>query len=403
MQVEVTPEETAVLIRWKERTDNYVLVRMKAEAILCAFRGVDVGIIAEMVERSAKTIWEWLADWQDTRMCSVLTGHAGNQNAAELTRARKEDLEAVLALPPSRSGIDVEFWDVPALRDVVKILFDVEYQSDPSYQLLLRFCGLSFKPPDPFDEHRDEEAITRRMAEVKTPVNHLLEAGWEVYAVDEVRLENEAETRRMWLPKGQRTKFYVDRQKVSQSFFGVLSLTDKRMRLYPIEGNQNTEQIILALERLQRETKADRVAVVLDNARLHHAKALTGLYQPGRLLERITPYFPAAVRARPQPRRARLEHCQEQYREHPARAPGPDLRSIRLIYHRTHRRLRLRTPTQTQTRNRSCFMIAIESGTHEELDAEGRLVPSPSFTAKRESGMEGQMNEIIIFGKDHLT
>ena len=95
----------------------------------------------------------------------------------------------------------------------------------------------------------------------------------------------------MWLPKGQRTKFHVDRQKVSQSFFGVLSLTDKRMRLYPIEGNQNTEQIILALERLQRETKTDRLAVVLDNARPHHAKALTGLYEPGQLLERITPIY----------------------------------------------------------------------------------------------------------------
>ena len=59
----------------------------------------------------------------------------------------------------------------------------------------------------------------------------------------------------------------------------------------------------------------------LNNARLHHAKALTGLYQPGRLLERITLYFPAAVRARPQPGRARLEHCQKQYREHPARDP----------------------------------------------------------------------------------
>ena len=40
MQVEVTPEETAVLIRWKKRSDNYVLVRMKAEAILYASRGV---------------------------------------------------------------------------------------------------------------------------------------------------------------------------------------------------------------------------------------------------------------------------------------------------------------------------------------------------------------------------
>ncbi|RLP06000.1 IS630 family transposase [Propionibacterium australiense] len=291
MQIEVTPEETAVLIRWKKRTDNYVLVRMKAEAILYASEQVGINIIAKMVERSEKTVREWLAEWQDTRMCSVLTGHAGNQNAAKLTRAQKEDLKAVLAQPPSRSGIDAEFWDVPALRDVVKILFDVEYESESSYQLLLRFCGLSFKLPDPFDKHRDEQAITRRMTEVKAQVKDLLGAGCEVYAIDEVRLEHEAETRRMWLPKGQRTKFYVDRQKVSQSFFGALSLTDKKMRLYPIEGNQNTEQIILALDRLQRETKADRIAVVLDNARFHHAKALTSLYQPGQLLERITPVF----------------------------------------------------------------------------------------------------------------
>ena len=32
MQVGVIPEETAVLIRWKKRSDNHVLVRMKAEA-----------------------------------------------------------------------------------------------------------------------------------------------------------------------------------------------------------------------------------------------------------------------------------------------------------------------------------------------------------------------------------
>ena len=289
MQVEVTLEETAVLIRWKKRSDNHVLVRMKAEAILYASRGVDVGIIAEMVERTERTVQEWLADWQTTRMCSVLTGHAGNQNAAKLTRTQKEELKAILAQPPSRSGVHAEFWDVPAIREVVKIMFDVEYQADSSYQLLLRLCGLSLELPDPFDKHRDEQAVTRRMAEVKTEVKALLDQGWEVYAVDEVRLEHEAETRRMWLPRGQRTKLSVDRKKTSQSFFGALSLTSKKVKLYPIEGNQNTEQTILALERLQRETETGKIAVVLDNARSHHAKALTALYEPGRLLERITP------------------------------------------------------------------------------------------------------------------
>ena len=95
----------------------------------------------------------------------------------------------------------------------------------------------------------------------------------------------------MQLPKGQRTKLYVDRQKTSQSFFGALSLTGETVTLYPVEGNQNTEQTILALDRLQRETETEKIAVVLDNARFHHAKALTGLYEPGQLLERITPVF----------------------------------------------------------------------------------------------------------------
>ena len=81
----------------------------------------------------------------------------------------------------------------------------------------------------------------------------------------------------------------MDRQRTSQSFFGALPPTSKKVTLYPIEGNQNTEQTIGARERLQRETEAGKIAVVLDNARPHHAKALTGLHGPGRLLERITP------------------------------------------------------------------------------------------------------------------
>ena len=251
-----------------------------------------MGIIAEMVERAERTVQEWLADWQATRMCSVLTGHAGNQNAAKLTRDQKQELKKILAQPPSRTGVHAEFWDVPAIRDVVKIMFDVEYQADSSYQLLLRLCGLSFKLPDPFDKHRNEKAITRRMTEVKTQVKALLDQGWEVYTADEARPEHEAETRRTQPPKGQRTRPSVNRKKTSQSFLGALPPTSRTVTPYPIEQNQNTEQTILALERLQRETEAEKIAVVLDNARSHHEKALTGLHEPGRLLERITPIHP---------------------------------------------------------------------------------------------------------------
>ncbi|MFC2624162.1 MAG: transposase [Propionibacterium acidifaciens] len=91
--------------------------------------------------------------------------------------------------------------------------------------------------------------------------------------------------------KGSAPGRSVDRQRTSQSFPGALSLIGKKVKLYPIEGNQNTEQTILALDRLQRETEAGKIAVALDNARFHHAKMLAGLYEPGRLLESITSVF----------------------------------------------------------------------------------------------------------------
>jgi transposase len=289
--VSVDADERTVLLNWKKRGDTFILVRMKAEAVLYASMGVDAEMIAMSVDRSPRTVSGWLADWNAFRLCSVVTGHAGNENAAKLTEQQKTQLTEVLASPPSDSGVRADFWDVPALRDVVKILFGVEYQSDSSYQLLMKFLGMSFKLPDPFDKRRDEAAILARMAEVKAQVERLLAEGCEVYTVDEVRVEHESETRRMWLPSGVRTKLYVDRDRAARSFFGALSLTTNKLKLYPVDGMQNAEQIIFLMSRLQRETSTEKIAVVLDNASFHHAKELTKLFQPGEALERITPIY----------------------------------------------------------------------------------------------------------------
>ena len=104
MRVGVAPEETAVLVGGRRRSGSRVLAGMKAEAVLYASRGVDVGVIAGMVERAERTVQEWPAEWWATRMRSVLTGHAGNRDAAEPTRAQKEELRAVLARPPLPVG-----------------------------------------------------------------------------------------------------------------------------------------------------------------------------------------------------------------------------------------------------------------------------------------------------------
>ncbi|WP_315334464.1 hypothetical protein [Propionibacterium acidifaciens] len=178
-----------------------------------------MGIIAEMVERAERTVQEWPAEWRATRMCSVLTGHAGNRDAAEPARAQKEELETVLARPPSQAGVHAEFWDVPAIRDVVKTLSDAEYRSDSSYRLLLRLCGPSPEPPGPVRRAPQRAGHHQTHGLGDDPGQGPVGPGPEgPHRKIEARPEHEAWTRRMQPPKGQRTRPSVDRQRTSQSF-----------------------------------------------------------------------------------------------------------------------------------------------------------------------------------------
>ena len=232
---------------------------------------------------------EWPADWRGTRMRRVSAGHAGNQDAAEPTRTQKQEPKTTLAQPPSRTGARTGFRDTPAVHDVVKILSDARYQPDPSHQLLPRFCGPSPEPPGPVRRAPQRAGHHQTHDRGDDPSQKLAGPGPEgPHRKTEVRLEHEAETRP---PEDSAPDRSVDRQRTSQSFPGALSPTSKRVTPYPTGGNRNTEQTILVPERLQRETEAEKIAVVPDNARFHHAKALTGLHEPGRLLERITTIF----------------------------------------------------------------------------------------------------------------
>ena len=114
VQIDMTNEERGVLIRWKNYSDTYRLVRMKAEAIAYAARGVGLDIIMEMVERAEKTVRKWLSQWRRRRLSSVVTGHAVGRNAAKLRRAQKEEREEIFNKPPSEAGAWAELWDVPA-------------------------------------------------------------------------------------------------------------------------------------------------------------------------------------------------------------------------------------------------------------------------------------------------
>ena len=272
-------------------------VRLRAHAISMRARRISLEDIAKLVYRSVQTVSRWIAEFVKKRLASLFSDNVGNENAAKLTREHKKEIKWLLSQPPDEYGIPPKFWGVPKLKKYVSAVFDVVYESDVSYHLLLKFCGLSLKYPDVVSPRRDEEAIKKRIKEVRREIKPLLEDdSWIVFASDETRLQKEAEIRRAWLVKGKRTVVKTERSKEHQNYLGFLNQKTFENLVFEIKRG-NTKETIRVLRRLVQLYPDKRICIIWDNASWHKTKELRDELKKGKSLERIhfialQPYAP---------------------------------------------------------------------------------------------------------------
>lgn len=279
------------------KTSPLVLVRFKATAVLLAGSGVAPELIAPAVDRKHRTVTQWLNAWRTARMSSIFTRQQDNRNAGKLTAEQQTKIQQVLQSPPSDVGLSREFWEVPQLKQYIAANFGVVYDSDRSYHYLLKFSNLSFKYADTFDRKRDEDFITKRMVAIRTELTPLLtDDAWELFAVDEVKLQQDAIIRKAWLQKGERTIVKVDRDKQSQSYIGFLNQKTFACELYEMEWQKSSE-VLKACERFLTRHPSKKICLVWDNAPFHKSKEIREQLRKGKLLERVhllamPPYAP---------------------------------------------------------------------------------------------------------------
>lgn len=262
-----------------------------------ASSGVAVSNISDIFDRSQYTIRQWLKDWHSRRLSSIFTGHKDNSNASKLTPEQKEEVQQALQSPPSDFGLPKEFWDVPQLKRYVEASFGVQYESDKSYHFLLTFSNLSFKYPDTFDRRRDEAFIAERMKAIQSELAPLMKDDtWEIFACDEVKMQQDAIIRRAWLKKGERTVIKVNRNKESQSYIGFLNQKNYRCHLYEMSW-QNSDEVLRATEQFLKTYPNKKICIIWDNAPFHKSLKIREQLGAGGLLERVhliamPPYAP---------------------------------------------------------------------------------------------------------------
>ena len=133
MRIDMTDEERDILIRWKRRSDTYRLVRMKAEAIVYAARGVGLDIIAEMVEQAEETVRKWLSEWRRYKM-----GPRGDRSRRGRERGKAQ--AGAEGRSRRRFSVDRPQRQAPGpvsgtsrpLKDVVSIKLGARYRSESS-------------------------------------------------------------------------------------------------------------------------------------------------------------------------------------------------------------------------------------------------------------------------------
>lgn len=286
VSINITNQEIALLQDYS-KTSPLLLVKLKAYTILLAYGGATNETIALAMKRKPRTISLWLGDWHKRRLSSIFTGHQNNTNTGKLTKAQQEEIKLVLQSPPSDKGLPKEFWDIPQLKQYMKTNFSIVYESDRSYHYLLKFSNLSFKYPDKFDLKRDEALIKERMKAIKAELKPFLKDDtYEVFALDEVRMDQEAITRRAWLKKGQKTVIQVDRHKQSQSYIGFLNQKDFKCEVYELPW-QNSEEIFNAYKLFLANHPNKKIVIVWDNAPFHKSKIIREELTKGKLLERV--------------------------------------------------------------------------------------------------------------------
>lgn len=270
---QLTQKEKQVL-KGHYRKSACNLIRERAHTLLLANQGRTPPDIALILMKKEDTVRHWLNDFNQRGISTIFHKYEGNTNASKLTLAQRREIEAVLKNPPSEQDLPRQFWDVPTIRKYLKAEFGVVYESDRSYHYLLRFNGLSFKLPTPFDFKRNIEQINHKLKEIHQELPKYLKAdNWEVLAADETRITWETEIRRAWLKQNEKTIIKVHRSNECQNYFGALNLKNQTAHLIRLDW-QDTAEIIKALARLSKKYPHKKICLVWDNAGWHKSKQL---------------------------------------------------------------------------------------------------------------------------------
>lgn len=132
---------------------------IRVQAVLLKKKGYPLKEIVAITGKAQVTIQGWITDYHQRGLEGLRTKKREQQPHATLTHQQKGRIkELITGHKPSEYGYSGDFWSVPALQQLVKGQYQVEYETTKAYRDLLHYCGFSYQKAAFVDRRKDNQS-----------------------------------------------------------------------------------------------------------------------------------------------------------------------------------------------------------------------------------------------------
>ena len=279
--------------RIAERLNSLRLYRM-VWCLLLIHNQKPVDVIAEMLNTSPRTVYNWLSQFMLGRFSWLLGLHyQGRGRKPRLSKEQKAVLYRIIVDGPEKYGFDCGIWNSAMIVEVIQREFHVTY--NPRYVCaLLGKMNLSYqKAAFVADISDNEEHQKRRKEWVEKTWPEILQRANSSKAmilfVDEVSFALWGSLGRTWAPKGKQPMVKTTGKRKGLKIFGAIEFTTGAFKYVECIGKFNGEFYAKCLKQLIQEFSCPLI-LIEDGASYHRSQLVNELKEELRSREQLFVY-----------------------------------------------------------------------------------------------------------------
>jgi len=250
---------------------------------LCVILGYDEGIstqdLAKTLRISLITVQEYLREYDSQNKTG--SSHRGGSES-KLSRDQTESLLKHLQ--------EKTYLKVKGIIAYVRDRYGIKYSRSGMTDWLIQH-GFTYKRPKKVPGKLDPQK-QRVFIEEYTALKETLEPNEEIYFIDAVHPEHQSQSVCGWIKKGVQKTLQTSGKQLRLHFAGALCLTG--MKIFAEEYKTvDADAMIDFFKKLEKQTEAQVIHVILDNARSNKNKKLEGFLRSSRIkVHYLPPYSP---------------------------------------------------------------------------------------------------------------